>query len=354
MRKIMFTGGGSAGHVTVNLALAPRFHEEDWELVYVGSVTGIEKELVRDQNIKYISIPTGKLRRYFDWRNFTDPWKVVTGTFRAYRAIRREKPNVLFSKGGFVSVPVVIGAWLNRIPIVIHESDLTPGLANRIATKFANTICTTFQESEKHLPTAKVHYVGPVIRDELKAGNAEKGKQFCAFEKQGPILLVMGGSLGAKNINRVVRSCLDELTQDFNIVHLCGKNQVDATITRRDYRQYEFLQRELPDVLAAADVVVSRAGSNSIFELLHLEKPMLLIPLTKAQSRGDQLLNARAFESLGYCKVLFEEEMSDDSLIHGVRDVYTNRLDFIGNMKRHERTDPLAKVFELITEVARS
>lgn len=354
MKKIMFTGGGSAGHVTVNLALIPRFEKDGWSVVYVGSKTGIEKQLVAATDVKYIGISSGKLRRYFDWKNFKDPFKVAVGVLQAYWVIRKEKPSVLFSKGGFVSVPVVIGAWMNKVPIVIHESDITPGLANRIAVRFAERVCTTFQETEKHLPTDKSRHVGAVIREEMRMGTVDRGRAFCQFPDDRPTLLVVGGSLGAKRINETVRAALSVLTQQFNVVHLCGKGNLDPEIRSIHYRQYEYLSDPLPDVMAMADVVISRAGSNSIFELLYLRKPMLLIPLPKGQSRGDQILNAGSFEKSGFCKVLQEDEMTVARLVEDIGDVYEHSGRLIGNMRKAAQSDALSEVMDLINEVAKA
>ncbi|NLV91756.1 MAG: undecaprenyldiphospho-muramoylpentapeptide beta-N-acetylglucosaminyltransferase [Firmicutes bacterium] len=353
MKKILFTGGGTAGHVTANIALIPRFLKDGWSVVYIGSKNGIEKQLIEAKGWRYIGIDSGKLRRYFDLKNFSDPFRVLKGSIQAYRIIRREKPNVLFSKGGFVSVPVVLGAWLNKVPVIIHESDLTPGLANRLSMPFAKFICTTFPESEEHLPADKVRYVGAIVREEIKSGNATKGKAFCNFPDSRPILLVMGGSQGARRINETVRASLASLTQRFSIVHLCGKGNTDPKVSSPHYRQYEYLSEELPDVLAAADLVVSRAGSNSIFEFLYLRKPMLLIPLPKEQSRGDQILNARSFAKSGLCQVLDESKMTEDTLIAAIDEVFANRRDIIANMRRIDQGDAITKVVRLIKEVAR-
>lgn len=354
MKKIVFTGGGSAGHVTVNMALFPRFQREGWSVVYVGSEDGIEKSLVEGPNVRYIGISSGKLRRYFDWKNVSDPFRVVKGTLQAWAVLKREAPSVVFSKGGFVSVPVVVAAWLNKVPVVLHESDVTLGLANRMAMPFAQVVCTTFKESERYLPKRKVQYVGPVIREALNRGDREVGRAFCHFADHKPILLVMGGSLGAAKINAAVRGSRTELTKDFNVMHLCGKGQVEAGLTSDRYRQYEYLSEELPHVLAATDIVVSRAGANSIFEFLQLRKPMLLIPLTKEQSRGDQILNAQAFESSGLCRILYEERMNPATLVHAVHAVYAGRDEFVGNMIRHQPDDALARVASIITTLAKS
>jgi UDP-N-acetylglucosamine--N-acetylmuramyl-(pentapeptide) pyrophosphoryl-undecaprenol N-acetylglucosamine transferase len=350
----MFTGGGSAGHVTVNLALIPRFRAEGWAVEYVGSENGIERELISElPDVAYFGIATGKLRRYLDWQNVKDPFKVAKGVVQAYRLIKRRKPDVVFSKGGFVSVPVVLGAWLNKVPVLIHESDVTPGLANRIAIPFSNVVCTTFPETASAVKGGKARYVGAVVREELMRGDAWKGKSFCRFTSVKPVLLIMGGSLGSRKINESVRSALKPLTDRFHIVHLCGRGQIEPSMESPSYRQYEYLSEELPDVLAMADVVLSRAGANAIFEFAAMRKPMLLVPLTKEQSRGDQILNARSFKSLGYCEVLYEQNMTPETLAAELIRLYENRRSYIGNMSGREPADAVSRVFELIRETAR-
>jgi len=277
----------------------------------------------------------------------------VRGALQAYRLIRKQKPNVLFSKGGFVSVPVVFGAWLNRVPIIIHESDVTPGLANRISIPFATGVCTTFPDTGEQLPKGKTHYVGPVIREELKQGIAKRGRDLCQFTDKKPVLLIMGGSLGARRINQTIRAALGQLTSYFQLVHLCGKDQIDSSLESPGYRQYEYIREELPDVLAMSDIVVSRAGANSIFEFLSLRKPMLLIPLTREQSRGDQLVNAQSFQKSGFCEVLFEEQLNAETLIANIKQIYENRHVYIRNMNGFEHKDALSAVIELLKRVAK-
>jgi UDP-N-acetylglucosamine--N-acetylmuramyl-(pentapeptide) pyrophosphoryl-undecaprenol N-acetylglucosamine transferase len=354
MKKIMFTGGGSAGHVSVNLALIPRFLAEGWEVEYIGSETGIERELITPlSKVQYFGIATGKLRRYLDWKNVKDPFKVIKGVYQAFRLIKKRQPHVLFSKGGFVSVPVVLGAWLNKVPVIIHESDMTPGLANRLSIPCATGICTTFPETEQYLKAGKTHYVGAVIRAELKEGNRERGRAFCGLTSYKPVLLIMGGSLGSRVINQAVRMALTQLTVQFQIVHICGKDQIDPSIESLNYKQYAYINQELPDVLAMTDLVISRAGANSIFEFLSLRIPMLLIPLTKAQSRGDQILNAHSFEASGFCEVLQEEQLTDQSLASGVTWVYKNRQAYIKKMNHTIEKDALSLVFDIIKKTAK-
>ncbi len=310
-RRIVLTGGGSAGHVTVNLALIPKLRQAGWDITYIGSTTGIEKDLVEGlEGVTYKSISTGKLRRYFDWNNFKDPFKVVKGVWDAYRIIKKVKPEVIFSKGGFVSVPVILAAKLNGVLAIIHESDITPGLANKLSIPFATKVCTTFPETAKTLPQDKAVPLGAVIREELFQGDPIQGRHFTGFIKGKPVLLVMGGSLGARKINQAVRKNLEVLLQEFQIIHLCGKGNLDADLSRRGYQQYEYIKDELPNLLAMSDVVISRAGSNAIFEFKALKKPMLLIPLSQNASRGDQVLNAESFKKSGFADVLLEEDVT--------------------------------------------
>ncbi|HEX6923553.1 MAG TPA: undecaprenyldiphospho-muramoylpentapeptide beta-N-acetylglucosaminyltransferase [Bacillales bacterium] len=352
-KRIIFTGGGSAGHVTVNLALIPKFVNEGWDVSYIGSADGIEKQLISDlDQIDYYNISTGKLRRYFDWNNFKDPFKVLKGVLQAYRIIKKRKPDVIFSKGGFVSVPVILAARMNRVPTVIHESDFTPGLANKISIPFATKVCTTFPETVKQLNSEKAVHVGAVVREELKSGNTTRGLSYCAFTKNKPVLLVMGGSLGARRINQAVRDNLDRLLETFQIVHICGNGNQDESLDRRGYKQFEYVSGELPDLMAISSIVVSRAGSNSIFEFLALRKPMLLIPLTAGQSRGDQILNARSFEKSGYAEVLQEETLNDEMFMEAVFKIHENRGQYIENMKEDEGTAPIDKVIDIIKNSA--
>lgn len=353
-KKIVFTGGGTAGHVTVNLALIPKLLDEGWKALYIGSENGIEKQLISTLNhVPYYSIATGKLRRYFDWNNIKDPFRVVKGVLQAYRIIKKEKPNVLFSKGGFVAVPVILAAWLNRVPIVTHESDLTPGLANKITVPFVTKVCVTFPETKQFLRSSKAVHVGAVIREELLHGSRERGLALCGFTKDKPVLLIIGGSQGARKINEAVRRSIESLIEDFQIVHICGKGNVKQGLDATHYRQYEYVQQELPDLLAMADIIVSRAGSNAIFEFLALQKPMLLIPLPKTSSRGDQILNAETFKEAGYAQVLAEEELTNERFLVEIDQLYTNRSAFIEAMKRKETEYPISKVISLIKQSAK-
>ncbi|MCJ7841976.1 undecaprenyldiphospho-muramoylpentapeptide beta-N-acetylglucosaminyltransferase [Lederbergia sp. NSJ-179] len=340
-KKIVFTGGGSAGHVTPNLAIIKELDKE-WEIFYIGSKNGIEKELVQKINIPYYEINSGKLRRYFDFQNMTDVFRVMKGCMEARSILKKLKPNLVFSKGGFVSVPVIIAAKTLRIPVFIHESDMTPGLANKISQRFATKIFTSFEEAKKFFPEHKTTVIGSPIRKEILSGSAARGRAFLGFHSPLPILTIMGGSLGAKKINEIIRTSLPELTSKYQIVHLCGKgNKDDQYSNVSGYRQYEYVHDELSDILAASDIVITRGGSNAIFKFLALNIPMLIIPLGLDQSRGDQILNAKAFQEKGYCLMLEEEKLDRETLVDHLDSIYKNKEKFEKNMKSTQKSSAL-------------
>jgi UDP-N-acetylglucosamine--N-acetylmuramyl-(pentapeptide) pyrophosphoryl-undecaprenol N-acetylglucosamine transferase len=353
MKKIVLTGGGTAGHVTPNIAMFPALKAAGYEILYVGSKKGMEKQMIEKEGIPYKGISSGKLRRYFDLKNFIDPFKVVHGYFEAKRFLRRERPDVIFSKGGFVSVPVVLAAKSLKIPAIIHESDMTPGLANRIAAKGASYFCCNFPETLEHLPADKSIVTGTPIRQELLSGSREAGLRFTGLDSNKPNLLIIGGSLGSKFVNDNVRASLDNLLKDFNVIHLCGKGHLDPSLDNREgYRQYEFISDELKDLFAMADIVVSRAGANAICELLALRIPNILIPLPAKSSRGDQLLNAASFEAQGFSMVIYEEELDTDTLLDKVHELFFNKQRYIDVMSKSGMHDSINTIMKLIDEAA--
>lgn len=354
MKRIILTGGGTAGHVTPNIALLPRLKELQYDIHYIGSYNGMEKDLIEQMGIPYHGISSGKLRRYHSWQNFTDPFRVIKGFSEAKRLVKILKPDVIFSKGGFVSVPVVLAGKSRHAPTIIHESDLTPGLANKLSIPSASKVCCNFPETLEHLPAGKAVLTGSPIRQELLSGNAFKAKEMVGFTSDKPVIMVMGGSLGSVAVNEAVRSVLPELLKDFQVIHLCGRGKVDATLSALDgYVQYEYIQDELKDLFALTDIVVSRAGANAICELLALHKPNLLIPLSAKASRGDQILNARSFERQGYSKVLEEEELSPELLLKTIRDLYSNRETYIEAMKHSAQQNSIDIIIDLIESFAK-
>ncbi len=350
---LVLTGGGTAGHVMPNLALAPRLRKQGWSLHYFGSPQGPERELAEKAGIPFHGIATGKMRRYFSWRNFSDPFRVIQGVAEAFSSLGKLRPAAVFSKGGFVAVPVVCAAFLRRIPVVLHESDLTPGLANRLCLPFCRRVCASFPETLEHLPRSKAVLTGTPVREELLRGTREAGLRWLGFDSTKPVLLIMGGSQGAVTLNRVVREALPGLRERFQVVHLCGPKRLEPSLEGSpDYRQFEFLHSELADVLAASDLIVSRAGANSLFELLALRKPSLLIPLPLAASRGDQILNARSFERRGFSKWLSQEDLTVESLLRSLEALERDS----GNLRRNMDASDLAhgteKVLQVIEEAA--
>lgn len=349
MKKIVLTGGGTAGHVTPNLALIPALKQQGYDIIYIGSEQGMEKGLIEKANVTYYGIPTGKLRRYFSTKNITDIFRVVSGIKQATILIKKIKPDIVFSKGGFVAVPVVLGAKFNKVPVIIHESDMTPGLANRIAMPFAKKVCTTFPETLEYITKGKGINTGTPIRKELFEGKKEEGLKICGFTEQKPIIMMMGGSLGSVKINVQLRGALSTLLNDFQLVHICGKGNFDKKLeNKKGYKQFEYLSEELPHIFAMSDVIISRAGSNSISEFLALKKPNLLIPLSAKASRGDQILNAQSFEKQGFSMVLQEEDMTYISLEKAVRSLYENRQKYIKNMENSHLSDGVNEVLKVI------
>ena len=352
MKKIILTGGGTAGHVTPNLALIPDLRERGYEILYIGSYKGIERELINDAGVEYRAISSGKLRRYFDLKNFTDPFRVLRGYLQSRRIIRKFKPDIIFSKGGFVAVPVTLAAKHYRVPVISHESDMTPGLANKLSMPSATRICCNFPETMKYLPKDKAVLTGSPIRRELLSGSREAGLSFAGLSGEKPVLLVIGGSLGSVRVNEAIRSILDKLLKDFDIIHICGKGNIDASLTgKQGYVQYEYVSKELKDIFAAADIIVSRAGANAICEILALKKPNLLIPLSAKASRGDQILNARSFEKQGFSKVLEEEDISDERLLKDIAELYRDREAYILRMNESGLSDGVETIIRLIEEV---
>ena len=343
------TGGGTAGHVTPNLALMPKLKENDFEIKYIGSNDGIEKEIITKNNIPFYGISSGKLRRYFSMQNFTDPFKVLKGIGQSLQILSKEKPDVIFSKGGFVAVPVVIAASMKKIPVVAHESDMTPGLANKLSAPFCDKLCVTFRESLKYIKGDKGILTGSPIREDILKGNKSEGLKICNFEGRKEVLFIMGGSLGSQLINNEIRKNLKRLLKDFDIIHICGKGNIDKNLTnQKGYKQFEYVSEELPHLMKCADYIISRAGANSIFEFLALKKPTLLIPLSKKASRGDQILNSRSFEKEGYSLVIEEEELQGDALYNKILELKEKKDELVSCMNKSESTNAVDSIVKIL------
>lgn len=354
MKRIILTGGGTAGHVTPNIALLPRLKELGYDIQYIGSYNGMEKGLIEPLGIPYHGISSGKLRRYFSLQNFTDPFRVLKGFGEAKKLIKELQPDVIFSKGGFVTVPVVMAGKKCKVPTIIHESDMTPGLANKISIPAATKICCNFPETLEHLPKEKAVFTGSPIRQELLTGNTDAALKFCGLSAGKPVILIIGGSLGSVVVNNAVREILPDLLKDFHVIHLCGKGKVDDSLKSLEgYVQFEYIKSELKDLFALADVVISRAGANAICELLALHKPNLLIPLSANASRGDQILNARSFERQGFSKVLEEEELNKSTLLDSLQTLFRDKESYIKAMQQSNQQNSIDTIIELIESVCK-
>jgi len=355
MKVIVLTGGGTSGHVTPNIALIQKLKAKGYTIHYIGSKNGIEKQLVEKQGLPYHGISAGKLRRYADVKNITDLFRITGGFFQSLSILRKVKPDIVFSKGGFVSCPVVWAAWVLRIPAVIHESDITPGLSNKLSMPFARKVCYTFPESKKYFSDQKSCHTGLPVREEIDSGSRLDGLKLCGFSDGKPVLVVIGGSQGSEFINRAVREALGELLKLFQICHICGKGNMNPGFDGLSgYKQFEYVDKELPDIFACADVLISRAGATVLHEILTVKKPALLIPLSKSASRGDQILNAQSFCSRGFCDMLMEEDVTKETLVTKIRELYINRNKYIKSMKSSVAGNAVDNIISIIEEIARN
>lgn len=349
MKRIILTGGGTAGHVTPNIALYPYLKDRGYDVAYIGTKDGIERQLIEKEGIEYFEIVAGKLRRYIDIQNFTDIFKITKGFFQALSILNKVRPQIVFSKGGFVSSPVVWAAWVKKIPVILHESDLTPGLANKIALPFAKQVCYSFPETIKYLPQSKSLLTGIPVRENLFQGNKKMGKNLCSFNDNKPIILIIGGSLGSRILNSIVRDSLEVLLKDYQICHICGKGNKDLSYKDIEgYKQFEYVGDELKHLFAMADLVISRAGATSLNELLALNKPNILIPLSRQASRGDQILNAASYEKQGYSIVILEENLNKTILMKEINNLYNKRENFILNMSKSNMGNGISEVIKVI------
>ena len=345
-KKICLVGGGSAGHVFPALAISSRLLENGWEIEFIGSRSGLERRLLANSALTVREIFSGKLRRYWSFRNFSDVFLVIIGFLQSLFLLWRFRPDVLFSKGGFVSVPVVFAAAFLRIPTIAHESDYSPGLANRLAAPFLKAFCVTFSDTRLNWFRNRLVHTGNPVRTEFLSADPKRGKAFIG-KNVGNILLILGGSQGSETINKIVRESLEELSHHFLVVHICGPGKkVESNL--ENYVQFEFVREEMADLLAAADLVVSRAGSNSLFEIIAMKKPNILIPLGLSSSRGDQILNARYAKEKGWSAVITEESLTSETFLQELLLLKENSNLYLENLSEFE---PKEAVERIITEI---
>lgn len=305
MKSIVLTGGGTAGHCLPHFALIKELKKHFDKIYYIGSTSGIEKSIAEKHSIPYYSIPTVKLKRKFTLENLKIPFAFKKSVKKAEEILREIKPSVIFSKGGFVGLPVTIAGKKLKIPVIIHESDRSLGLANKIAKRFAKKVLTTFSETATTLSSGE--YVGAIINSELFTGDKREILNEFGFDFSKKTLLITGGSQGAKAINEQVFSILDKLLKKFNVLHITGKNNLPA-FSKNGYKAVEFI--DMKKAYTASDLCVSRAGSNTLFELIALKIPTLFIPLPKTESRGDQIENAEYFHQKGLSEILYQQDIN--------------------------------------------
>ena len=345
LKTVVLTGGGTAGHITPNLALTSELKKEFNQIVYVGT-NGMEKQLCKEYNIPFKEIPAVKLIRSLSLKNLTIPFKLLKSIKHAKKVLKETSPNIVFSKGGYVSIPVAIAAKKLKIPVVTHESDLSLGLANKIISRYSVLTLTAFDKTAKN--KKNFLYVGNPVRQQIFEGN--KAKTPFAINESKKTILFFGGSLGAKAINDFVYQNIELLTRKYNILHLTGKNK-GKKISCKDYFQTEFTN-QIENYFSQANIVVCRAGANSIFELMALKKLTLLIPLSKVESRGDQIDNANYFKEKEMCEVLLQEELNCENFFKKIDILEKNSKKIIKNIEKENISNPNKKIVEIIVEKA--
>ena len=349
--RVLIVGGGSAGHVIPALPVIERLKASGHTVTFVGTRSGLEERLVAQAGVRYRGISAGKLRRYFSWQNLTDLFRIVAGVLQSIVLIGRERPQVVFSKGGFVSFPIALAAWLWRVPLVAHESDLTPGLANRLVMPFARSLCVSFPATKVHREGLNILHTGTPLRPSMLHGDAAAGRAALGLSSEQPLLVVTGGSLGATSLNAALRDALPQLLKQYYVLHVTGAGKSED-VAMPGYDQREYVGEGWGDLLAAADVVISRAGANALFELLALRKPNVLVPLDARASRGDQIDNAAYAEAAGYSLVVPDEALGASALLDAVQRVQADRAAYVAAMQTFEVPDAAAAIAAELERVA--
>ena len=345
MATIILTGGGTAGHCIPNLTLLPYLKKYFDKIYYIGSENGIEREIIENANIPYYYVSCAKLDRSKKLKNLTIPIKVIKGISQAKKLINELKPDVIFSKGGYVSVPTVIAGKKLNIPIILHESDYTIGLANKICARYSEKVLTAFPETSGHIKNGQ--FIGMPLRDLTpKISENEILKKY-NFSGQKPILLVIGGSQGAKAINLALRKSLPNILAKFDVLHVCGKGNVDNSIQYNGYTQKEYIL-DIQEAYSIASVCITRAGATSLFELMSIKMPCVVIPLPKGASRGDQILNANYFEKLNLITVLNQDKLTENTLVNAINSVYNNRYNLFNEFKKHNIVNKSEEIVKVV------
>lgn len=350
MKTIVLTGGGTMGHITPNLALLPKLKNDFERIIYIGSENGIEREVLANYpEVTYYPITTVKLVRSLSPKNLLIPFKLAKGKREAQKILAEIQPDVIFSKGGFVSVPVALAGAKLDIPLILHESDFSLGLANKITKRKAKVVLTTFKDTADKINNGL--FVGPPLaKTEITQAEKTRIKNMYNLNSNKPICLIVGGSLGASSINKTVIEALDALLKNYQILHITGKNK-STDIKRAGYTQIEF-SNMMPAIMEISDIAITRGGSNIIFELLSHNVPMLIIPLQKS-SRGDQIQNANYFEKKGYALTLSEDNLNAQNLINSIKQLQTRANLMRANAKYALPKDSLDKIYNTILKYSK-
>lgn len=348
MKTIVLTGGGTAGHCLPNIALLPYLKKYFDNIVYIGG-DGIEKTIATEHNLTYYQIPTVKLQRKFTFKNFAVPFKLLKNIITTKKLLKSISPSVIFSKGGYVSLPVILAGNSLSIPCVTHESDLTIGLSNKIMAKKCEYVFTSFESTAKALPNGV--FVGSPIRNSLFYQDKQSALKRFNLSGNKPVILVTGGSSGSLAINLALDKALDKLLEKYDIIHLCGKGKQKRP-SKTGYTCLEYLN-QMEMAFCASDVVVTRGGSNALFELIALSKPMLVIPLPKDNSRGDQIQNAKYFEERGLCKVLLQENLTSNSLIFNLNELYSHKQKYINALATYPMKKANYEISSLLNKISK-
>ena len=351
-KLIFMAGDGTAGHINPNLALVEPLQKAGYRVEYLGQKNEMEYPLVTAAGLLFHEVASGRLHRSLNPDTLLTPFRIIKGVWQAIRAIRKEKPALIFCKGGFACVPVAIAGKLTGTKVILHESDLTPGLANKLCAPFASKICVTFEQTLQHLPKEKTVFTGTPIRASLKNGSREKGFELTGLDPAGkPVLMVVGGSQGAGALNDVVSDNLEALLADYQIVHLYG-GEISGYVPKEaaGYFALGYAKDEMADLFAMTDLVLSRAGANAINEFLLLQLPSILVPLPLTVSRGDQILNAQHFEEKGFSYVLPQEKLDLQSLQEALKHVQEHREEYLSAMGASTAKNGTAAVVKVILE----
>lgn len=339
--KIVLTGGGTGGHIYPNIALLPKLKEKFNNIYYIGETDGIEEKIVKNNDIEFFGISCTKLIRSLTPKNLLIPFELMKSVKQAKQILEKIKPDIVFSKGGYVSLPVCMASKKLKIPVIVHESDYSFGLANKLSIKYAKKVLTSFPINYSN--KMDFQYTGTPIRDEII-----KATPLRTFSNFKPTLLVVGGSSGAQSLNELVRNEISEITKKFNVLHLCGKNKVDNNIISENYLQEEY-SNNMGGLMKGADIIISRGGANALFEITQLNKPSLIIPLSNSSSRGDQVENAKFLAGKDLV-MLFDPKQK---LATQIDVLYENRVKFQTNLKNCKLKDGKDNIIDAILSLGK-